>query len=284
MAVLYGKPVPEKISSPDQLDKTLIVTSPMSWLALFAVTVMIVITIVWSIVGRIPVTVTAKGIVASPVSTNAVFSKESGKVDALLVNPDTKITVGTPVLQYYTGNGDIRTLLSNQIGTVTDLLVKKGDVIKAGDPAIRFSPVIPTNGNQVVVCYVKYTDAYKIKPGMEANVFLTASDSQIYGHMRGRAVCVDSYASGTNDIAYVTGQPANKIADSFQENGAVVAVTFELLPDTAEKRTVSGFWWSNAKGGKCTVEGFDEVNAKIIIEEVAPITKMFSKLREIWGN
>ncbi|MBQ3011719.1 MAG: hypothetical protein IJD81_11060 [Oscillospiraceae bacterium] len=73
MADLYRKSALERISSPEQLDKALTVSSPMSWLALGAVTVLIVITLVWSIFGTIPVTVTTNGVVSSAISTNAVY-------------------------------------------------------------------------------------------------------------------------------------------------------------------------------------------------------------------
>ena len=85
MAQLYRKSALDKISSPEQLDKALTVTSPMSWIALAAVTFIIVVTVIWSFVGTIPVTVTTSGIVASPVSTNAVFNPESGKITAMQV-------------------------------------------------------------------------------------------------------------------------------------------------------------------------------------------------------
>ena len=58
MAELYRKSALERISSPEQLDKALKVTSPMSWLALLALTVIVIVTLIWSIVGTIPVTVT----------------------------------------------------------------------------------------------------------------------------------------------------------------------------------------------------------------------------------
>ena len=87
MAQLYRKSALDRISSPEQLDKALTVTSTMSWIALAAVTLILAVTIVWSIVGTIPVTVTTSGIVASPVSTNAVYTPESGSVTAVLVYP-----------------------------------------------------------------------------------------------------------------------------------------------------------------------------------------------------
>lgn len=67
MAELYRKSVLDRISSPEQLDKALRVSSPMSWLALLGVTLIVIVTVIWSIVGTIPVTITTKGIVSSVV-------------------------------------------------------------------------------------------------------------------------------------------------------------------------------------------------------------------------
>ena len=74
MAELYRKSALERISSPEQLDKALKVTSPMSWLALLAVTLIVVVTVIWSIVGTIPVTVTTSGVISSAVSTCFSFA------------------------------------------------------------------------------------------------------------------------------------------------------------------------------------------------------------------
>ena len=64
MADLYRKSSLERISSPEQLDKVLKVTSPMSWLALIGITIIIAVTVVWSVMGTIPVTITTKGIIS----------------------------------------------------------------------------------------------------------------------------------------------------------------------------------------------------------------------------
>ena len=269
MAELYRKSALEKISSPEQLDKALTVTSPLSWLALAAVTVMIVITIIWSIVGTIPVTVTSAGIVSSPVSTNALYT------------PGSSLVYGTPVLSYRTGNGDVRVITSDQLGTATEITVKVGDEITQGSEVVRLSPIV--DGRQVIVCYVKASDADKIDLEMFANIFLTSSDSQNYGHMIGRVINKDSFVSTATGMSYVLGKE-NNLANVFQENGAaVVAVTLELVPDQSGN-SVSGYYWSNPKGEKIDVKNGSLVQAKIVVEEVAPITKLFAKLKELWGD
>ena len=178
MAQLYRKSALEKISSPEQLDKALTVTSPMSWVALAAVTVVIIITVIWSIIGTIPVTVTTTGIVASPVSTNAIFCPETGTVMAILVNPNSEIEINDPVASYKTGNGDVKTIYSDQFGIVTEIIAKrtvtdssnnknnqqnqtdqKNGKINQGDELLRISP--KSSSAQVIVCYVDLADAKK---------------------------------------------------------------------------------------------------------------------------
>lgn len=281
MAQLYRKSALERISSPEQLDKALVVTSPLSWVALAAATVLIVALIVWSIIGTIPVTVSSSGIIASPVSTNAVYTSESGKAVSVLVYPGTVLKSGDPVLTYRTGNGDVRTLYSDQYGTVTDVMVEAGADITQGNEVVRISPDV--SSAQVVVCYVPLKDAKKIERGCEpVSVMLTSADSHTYGHMSARVVNVDSYASSASGMSYVLGKD-NNVSSVFQtDGGAVVAVTCELYPD---KTTESGYFWSNEKGKKLEVTNGSLVNAKITVENnVRPITKLFSALKEIWGD
>jgi len=121
MAELYRKSALERISSPEQLDKALKITSPLSWLALLAITLIIVVTVIWSIIGTIPVTVTTQGIVASPVSTNSVYIQETGTVVSVLVHAGDELHFNAPILTYKTGSGEVKTLYADQVGTVSEL-------------------------------------------------------------------------------------------------------------------------------------------------------------------
>lgn len=278
MADLYRKSALERISSPEQLDKAVKITSPMSWLALLAITGMIVVAVVWSILGSLPVTVTTQGIVAAPVSTNAVYLQESGSVAAVLVRPGDELHFGDPVLSYKTGSGEIRTLCSDQVGTVSEVMVQSGDTVIQGNEAIRISPNVI--GEQVVVCYIAVSDAKKIERGMDAQIYLSSADSQTYGHMAARVTNIDSYAASSTGMSYVLGS-GNNMVESFLSNGAVVAVTCELYPDSD---TRSGYYWSNPKGAQLTVTNGSLAAVKVVTEEVAPITKLFAKLKDIWGD
>lgn len=61
MARLFRKASLDRIASPDQLDAMLKVTSPMSWVAIAAATVLSVIVVIWAFLGSIPTTVSLSG-------------------------------------------------------------------------------------------------------------------------------------------------------------------------------------------------------------------------------
>lgn len=277
MAQLYRKSALEKISSPDQLDKALKVTSGASWLVLLGITLIIAVTVVWSVVGTIPTTVSAPGIISSPVGTNAVYAGDSGKVVAVLVREGSEVHLGDVLISYQTGSNEIESIYSDQVGTVSQVLVKTGDSITQGNEVIRVSP--HANSEQVAVCYIPLSQARKIARGMQAQIYVDSVDSQANGHMVGRVINVDARAASTEGMGYVLGSN-NNLAATYQRDGAVVAVACEFYPDETE----SGYYWTNEKGGKIAVTNGSSISVKVVTEEVAPITKLFSKLKEIWGE
>lgn len=278
MADLYRKSALERMSNPEQLDKVMKVTSPMSWLALISITIVIVATVVWSFVGTIPETVTVKGIFVPIVGSNSVYTQDSGTVVSMQVRAGDELHLGDPVMIYRNASNEIIEVCSDQVGTVSEIVLKKDDKFTPGKDIIRVSPV--AYDPQIVVCYVPLAVAKKLERGMQANITLDSLDSNSYGNMVARIINIDSYATPRSAISSVIGVD-NNMESAFNGEGAVIAVACELYPDES---TTSGFYWSNAKGSGVTVKNGSLVTAKIITDEVAPITKLFSKLRDIWGD
>src|SRR4028118_232067 len=59
---LFRKESLERLSSPERLDQLMQVVSPKDWLALATLGGFVFLALIWSIVGRIPVTVTGQGV------------------------------------------------------------------------------------------------------------------------------------------------------------------------------------------------------------------------------
>lgn len=278
MADLYRKSALERMSNPEQLDKVMIVTSPMSWIALMGITLIIVVTVGWSIVGTIPETITSKGVVSAVVGSNSVYTEDAGKVVSLRVREGDEVHLGDPVMTYRNSSNQIVEVFSDQVGRVSDLVVKKDDEFTPGKDVIRVSPF--AKADQIIVCYVPLAQAKKLERGMQVNITLDSLDSSNYGNMVARVINIDAYATPIEGMNSVIGKD-NNLESTFNKNGAVVAVACELYPSAD---TVSGYYWSNAKGAAVEVKNGSLVTAKIITDEIAPITKLFSKLRDIWGD
>lgn len=278
MADLYRKSSLERMSNPEQLDKVLKVTSPLSWLALLGLTFIIVVTIVWSIIGTIPETVTAKGIISPAVGSNSVYSEDTGTVVSLRVRTGDEIHLGDPVMTYRNAANSVEILYSDQAGTVSNLCVKKDDRFTPGKDIIRVAPLV--EDPQIAVVYVPLANAKKLERGMLVNITLDSLDSNSYGNMIARIINIDAYATPKEGMISVIGSD-NNLESTFVKDGAVIAVACELYPDPG---TASGYYWSNMKGSSVVVKNGSLVTAKIVTEQVAPITKLFSKLKDIWGD
>lgn len=78
---IFRKSSLEKLSSPEQLDKMIVVTSPASWLAVLGAFFVAICVALWAFFGTIPSVVSASGVfVSQPTSTFVCFVPlEDGK-------------------------------------------------------------------------------------------------------------------------------------------------------------------------------------------------------------
>ena len=283
---VYRKAALERLATADQLDKVMKITSPLSWLALLGVTIIIVAVIVWSFTGSLPSTVTANGmIVSSSTATNTLMANGEGTV-VLYVNEGDRISKGD-VIGKITPNGayeDTIECTSDQLCWASNILVNNGTAVTSGTELMRVRPVPRDNQKHVIVCYVPITDIGKIDYGMTATITLTAADSSSYGHMEGQVINMDTYATSNKGIEAVLGSD-NSMASQFVKDGSVCAVTLEPLPageNPADRK--NDYWWSNEKGYQLEFNDKMMCTVKITTKSEKPITKLFTKLKDIWGG
>ncbi|MDO4731000.1 MAG: NHLP bacteriocin system secretion protein [Clostridia bacterium] len=82
---IYRKSLLEKMSSPDQLDKMIVITSPSFWLALIGGAAIVVVALVWSIFGKLPIKTEATGLFVPDQGTFNLAANTSGIVSSLQV-------------------------------------------------------------------------------------------------------------------------------------------------------------------------------------------------------
>lgn len=77
---LFRKQALDRAASPEQLDQLVQVIAPKNWLPLAALSSLVISGVVWSFVGRIPVTVAGQGVLIYPGSVVDFQSPSSGRI------------------------------------------------------------------------------------------------------------------------------------------------------------------------------------------------------------
>ena len=88
---LFRKVALDKLSSPEQLDQLIIITTPRAWFALIAIGGLIVTAILWGIFGSIPTKVYGQGIVTKSYGVYNIIHPYTGRIT------DIRVSVGDPV-------------------------------------------------------------------------------------------------------------------------------------------------------------------------------------------
>ena len=94
---IFRKSALEKLSSPEQLDLMMTVTSPRGWIAVWAIGGLLIFTLFWSIFGEIPDKVAGSGIMIRGGAVYDVVALGVGRVAELKVKPGDMVAAGDVV-------------------------------------------------------------------------------------------------------------------------------------------------------------------------------------------
>jgi HlyD family secretion protein len=97
---LFRKSALDKLSSPEQLDVMLQVTSPMGWIALAGTGLVLAFALVWSIIGKIPIIVEGQGILIRGAAVFDVTASAQGRINELTVKPGDRIEAGQVIARF----------------------------------------------------------------------------------------------------------------------------------------------------------------------------------------
>ncbi|MEP6767998.1 MAG: NHLP bacteriocin system secretion protein [Acidobacteriota bacterium] len=94
---LFRKSALEKLSSPEQLDVMMRVTSPTGWIALIGTGIILAFVVVWSVVGSIGIRVDGQGMLIRGAAVYDVSSGAQGRIEQVLVSAGDRIKKGQVV-------------------------------------------------------------------------------------------------------------------------------------------------------------------------------------------
>ncbi|KWT78328.1 NHLP bacteriocin system secretion protein [Candidatus Magnetominusculus xianensis] len=94
---IFRKVSLERLSSPEELDKLMTITSPIGWVSILALGMIIIITVIWSYFGAIPTVLSGTGLLMETGGVSDIVSQSNGYISDIRVNPGDIVYSGQAV-------------------------------------------------------------------------------------------------------------------------------------------------------------------------------------------
>lgn len=258
----------QKMREPDELDSPTLLAAPRGWIAVFVVGFVLLAGGAWAVVGRIPVSVSAPGLLTYAGGTLDVQTPDAGTVQRLLVHVGQQIAVGTPLAEIKTADGT-NTLPSPFAGTVVSQQVSDAAVVERGTSLLTVER--RQNGQPMVaLLFVPESVSVTLKPGQSVTLSVSTAPAQAYGLLRATVTTISPFALTAAEVADLVG--GQLAAEPYLTGGAPHLVSATLDKDGA---TASGLAWTTAAGPPTPIRSQTQVHATVTLGGQAPLSLLF---------
>lgn len=310
---LFRKVSLDKLSSPEQLDELIKVTSTKAWFALLAIGCILISAIVWGFLGSIPTKISGQGILLNNGGVFSVQHHTSGQVIDIRFNPGDMVKKGDviarieiPELALEINNLqsnladmessqqmgsskykevekkikglreqlDYKSQILSQIdGRVLEVKTSNGSIIQPGEALLTLEQSGGTVKMEAVI-YVPVEQGGRIHPGMEVQISPAIVNKEEYGFMLGRVISISDYPATTQSMLQTLGN--ENLVSMLAGQGAPLMVRIDLIPDS---NTISGYRWSSPSGPPILFHSGTLIESEVIINREKPIGKVIPILK-----
>ena len=312
---IFSKAALDKLRSPDRLDMLLPITTPIGWMGLIAVGLLLLSVVLWSIFGSFTERADGKGMIMDSGGVATINHVAGGKIAHLYVRDGSTIKKGdliarleqpeqssdTNMAQYgpqlagsmkdtadrvYQYRAKLyqqvvsRDIVSDYDGIVEEIMVRKGSVINSGSPICTVR-LTKKRSDLTGIMYVPVDKGKRIEPGQTIQLVPNGVDVQESGSLIGVVRTVSNYPVPLKSIEQRVSNPelAQWLMASGQ--GAVMEVSFVLVKD---ENNPSGYLWTSFVGEHKPVTAGSFCTGSVIIERRPPIEKVFYRISQWLRN
>ena len=308
---IFSQEALDKLRSPEKLDTMLPITTPVSWMALIAVLVLLFAVVLWSIYGAFTVKADGMGLIMDSAGVMNVSHIANGKIAQLYVRPGMTIKRGDRIahMEQATQSADTRMaqygmglassdrdamgrayqydakryqqdvaedIYSDYDGIVDEVMVDVGTMITAGTPicSVRMTQ---NRDDLTGLLYIPLDKGKRVEAGMTIQLAPNGADISQTGSLIGVVRSVSQYPMTIQGIQQHLGnaQLAQWILQA--QNSSLMEVTFDLVKDADDK---SGYLWTSKVGEHKPITAGSFCTGSIIIERKPLIEKVFYKLSQ----
>ncbi len=268
---LFRKVALDRLSSPEQLDQLMQVTSPRAWLAIFGLFIVLAAIVAWGILGRIPVTVDGEGILIRGGGVNNIPAEVRGQISDVYVGVGDSIQEGQVVARILTTDGNVP-VTSRHTGQVLEIRRAQGNAVEIGDVLMLVEATGAAVTDLEGILYLSATDGNRVEPGMRVQISPSNVRAEEFGVMLGWVISVGQFPESRDSMLQVL--EVEDLVDRFSANGAPIAVRVDLIP----AETPTGYRWSTPRGPEVDLRSGTIVDATIILYRQTPISLVLPSL------
>ena len=308
---LFSREALDKMRSPERLDQMLPITTPIGWMGLAAVGVLIFSVVLWSIFGAFTVKAEGMGMLLDSAGVVNISHVAAGKVDEIYVHTGSRVKKGdliarmeqpaqladTRMARYDMGlaandreamgrasqydakkyqQNVNENIYSDYDGIIDEVAAQPGAVLAAGTP-IRTLRRDQQRQDLSGVFYVPVTMGKRIQPGMTLQLAPNGVDVSQSGSLIGVVRSVSQYPVSQAAMQERLGNV--QLAQWFlsKENSSLVEVRFDLVKD---ENSESGYLWTSVVGKHKPITPGSFCTGSVIVDRKPPIEKVFYKISQ----
>ncbi|NJR12959.1 hypothetical protein HC776_03700 [bacterium] len=190
---LFRRSALERLSSPEQLDSLMQVTTPRAWIAVLGLLVILVVFGVWGFTGSIQIVTSGRGLLLKGGQGNdTINAPASGLLNDLYVDVNDIVGAGEIIARIENDAGEIVPVRTLTGGRILETLVSSNEKIEDGQTMVIIEPT----GEDVeleAIFYLPTSEGKKVRPGMSVQVQPDTVSVEESGVMRGWVTSVGEF-------------------------------------------------------------------------------------------
>lgn len=258
---IFRRAAIERLASPEQLDQLVRITTPKGWLALVALSVLLVAVLVWAFVGTISEKVYGHGILLRAGGVVDVEARVSGVLSGIYVDIGQEVQKGQIVARIVP-EGELAgdKVICPYAGRVVEIKAREASHIDVGTSILSIELTGSGLSDLEAIVYVPPQDGERIEPGMDAQVTPASVVKQESGFIIGKVTSVGDYPATYQGMLRTLG--SEELVQSLRPQDVGVApieVHITLVP------TQSGYKWSTERGSDTRIQSGMHCSVSIVI-------------------
>lgn len=258
----------------ERLDTALQIINFKNWIGLAFFLLVVLGLLFWSVVGKLPVTVSGMGIMVDPSSMFQVKSKYRAEVRSINVLSQETVQSGDVLLelQMLNGNelGEIYQVTAPVDGEIHIINVIQGDVVQPGDELIFIQKNLDVNTVKILG-FVPFYPGQNLEQGMKTRLKFPNQDLAQYGQVEGEVDLIFPYMPDLENY-YVQMLPSQTLREEVIQGGPqkMFLVNPKLNPQNP-----TGLTWTQGSGPNAPIKAGEIGFLQVEVDYVRPISFLF---------